>query len=234
LATAAREPGSRRDAQRNRGLLVAAARSVFAERGVDARVDEVARRAGVGTGTLYRHFPTREALLEAIFAERIGELVTAADAALAEPDAWVGLVGFLEATLEPQSGDRVLKEIFLRYPAAENRLTESRQQIYALLERLLERGHSQGVLRADFALPDLALALWSFAPLIAATADTAPTVWRRHLHWLLDGLRPIAATPQIEPALNDQQLSDAMHSFRQHRFPRKQRRATPSPKPNRS
>jgi AcrR family transcriptional regulator len=233
MTAPAREPGSRRDAQRNRGLLVAAAREVFAEHGVDARVDEVARRAGVGTGTLYRHFPTREALLEAIFTERFGELLAAAEAALGEPDAWAGLVGFLETTLEPRSGDRVLKEIFLRYPAAESRLTESRQQMHALLEQLLERAHSEGVLRADFMVPDLALVLWSFAPVIDATADTAPTVWRRHLHWLLDGLRPNAATPQTEPALDDQQLAEAMRSLRQHRL-RKQHRAEPSPNPRRS
>lgn len=223
VATRAREPGSRRDAQRNRGLLIAAAREVFAEQGVEARVDEVARRAGVGTGTLYRHFPTRETLLEAIFAERIGEFLAAAEAALAEPDAWAGLVGFLETTLEPRSGDRVLKEIFLRHPGG-SRLTDSRQQLHTLLARLLERAHSQGVLRVDFTLPDLALSLWSFAPVIDATADAAPTVWRRHLHWLLDGLRPAAATPQTEPALDNQQLAQAMCSLRQHRSPRKQQR----------
>lgn len=231
VTSRAREPGSRRDAQRNHGLLLAAAREVFAEHGVDARLDEVARRAGVGTGTLYRHFPTREALLEAIFTERTGEFLTAAEAALAEPDAWAGLVGFLETTLEPRSGDRVLKEIFLRYPAAANHLSESRQQIHALLERLLERAHHQGVLRTDFLLPDLALVLWSFAPVIDATADTAPASWRRHLHWLLDGIRPSAASPQTEPALNEQQLTEAMRSLREHRSLRRQQRAA-SPKPD--
>ena len=87
------ERRSRRDAERNRELLVAAARESFAEHGVDARLDEIARRAGVGTGTLYRHFPTREALVEAIFAERVGEFLALAEAGLAEPDAWAGLVG---------------------------------------------------------------------------------------------------------------------------------------------
>ena len=96
------ERGSRRDAQRNRALLVSAAREAFAEHGVDARLDEIARRAGVGSGTLYRHFPTREALVEAIFAERVGEFLALAEAGHVEPDGWAGLVGFLEATLELQ------------------------------------------------------------------------------------------------------------------------------------
>ena len=147
-----------------------------------------------GSGTLYRHFPTREALVEAIFAERVGEFLAVAEAALVETDAWAGLVGFLEATLEMQSSDRVLKEIFLRYPPGEGRLAETRQQMRQLFEQLLERAHDQGVLRPDFGFSDLALLLWSFAPVIDATAEAAPSVWRRHLHWLLDGLRPESAT----------------------------------------
>ena len=214
-------PRSRRDALRNRALLVAAAREVFAELGVEARLDEIARRAGVGIGTLYRNFPTREALVEVLFAERVDEFLAVARAALAEPDAWAGLTAFLDATLELQSGDRVLKEIFLRYPPGEGLLAESRRQMRALFERILSRAHDQGVLRADFSLPDLTLLLWSFAPVIDATATTAPTTWRRHLHWLLDGLRPASATPQSEPSLDDAQLAESMRHLRRQRFPRR-------------
>lgn len=214
-------PGTRRDAQRNHSLLVAVAREVFAERGVEAPLDEIARRAGLGIGTLYRHFPTREALVEALFAERFDEFLAVAEAALAEPDAWKGLVRFLEATLELQSGDRVLKEIFLRYPPGEGRLTETRQQLRQLFGQLIEHAHAQGVLRPDFVLPDLALLLWSFAPVIDATAETSPAAWRRHLHWLLDGLRPAAATPQPEPPLDDRELGEAMRCLREQRFPRR-------------
>lgn len=212
---------SRSDAKRNDTLLVAAAREIFAARGVEAPLDEIARRAGLGIGTLYRHFPTREAIVEAIFAERVGEFLALAEAALAAEDAWVGLVGFLEATLELQSGDRVLKEIFLRYPPGEGRLAETRQRMQQLFAQLLDRAHGQGALRADFTLPDLALLLWSFAPVIDATAEIAPTVWRRHLHWLLDGLRPQAATAQTEPALDAEQLAEAMSCLREQRFQRK-------------
>ncbi len=133
-----------RTRKRNHDLLVAAAREVFAEKGVEARLDEIAHRAGVGTGTLYRHFPTREALVEAIFAERVGDLLALSEAALAAPNAWDGLVGFLEAMLELQSGDRVLKEIFLRYPPGEGRLAEFRAQMRELFAQLLERAHAEG------------------------------------------------------------------------------------------
>jgi AcrR family transcriptional regulator len=215
-----REPGSRRDAQRNHALLVEAARAGFAERGLDVQLEEIARRAGLGTGTLYRHFPTREALVEAIVAERVGEFLAVAEAALAEPDAWAALVGFLESTLALQRGDRVLREIFVRYPPAEGQHSETRAQMRALFERLLDRAHEQGVLRADFGLPDLALVLWSFAPVVDATAEAAPDAWRRHLHWFLDGLRPAAATPQREPPLDDRQLAEAMRCLRRQRLQR--------------
>jgi AcrR family transcriptional regulator len=216
------ERGSRRDALRNRALLVSAAREAFAEHGVDARLDEIARRAGVGSGTLYRHFPTREALVEAIFAERVGEFLALAEAGLAEPDAWAGLVSFLEATLELQRSDRVLKEIFLRYPPGEGRLAETRAQMRAQFDELIGRARDQGALRPDFTVSDLALLLWSFAPVIDATADTAPEAWRRHLHLLLDGLRAEAATPQTQPPLDDDQLSESMRCLRAQRFGRRQ------------
>jgi AcrR family transcriptional regulator len=219
-----RAPGSRRDARRNRAALVEAARAAFAQHGVDTRLDEIARRAGVGTATLYRHFPNRGALVEAIFAERVDEFLTLARTALAEPDAWTGFVGFLEATLELQSRDRVLREIFVRYPPGEGRMGEARQQIRQLFERVIERAQAQGALRRDFGVADLALILWSFAPVIDATAEVAPTAWRRHLHWLLDGLRPQAATLQVEPPLDDEQLVEAMRRLREQRFQQRPRR----------
>jgi AcrR family transcriptional regulator len=194
---------------------------VFAEQGVEARLDVIARRAGVGVATLYRHFPTRSDLVEALLAERVDELLTVAESALAEPDAWAGLVWFLEEMLELQRGDRVLKEVFLRYPPGEGRLAEARQELRRLFEQVLERAREGGRLRADFTVSDLAMLLWSFAPVMDATAEAAPTVWRRHLHWLLDGLRAESATPQVEPALDDGQLSEAMRCLREQRFPRR-------------
>src|SRR3954468_8431299 len=94
---------ARRDAERNRQKLIDAGRSLFAEEGPDAPFEGVARRAGVGIGTLYRHFPTREALVEVIFAEHIDEVLAAAEEAASAEDAWGGLVGFLERTLELQA-----------------------------------------------------------------------------------------------------------------------------------
>src|SRR3954462_10863411 len=91
------KPALRSDAQRNRDRIVAATRAAFQERGLDVGVDEIARRAGVGMGTLYRHFPTKDALIDAIVDARFAELITAAEAALEAPDAWDGFDAFLVA-----------------------------------------------------------------------------------------------------------------------------------------
>jgi AcrR family transcriptional regulator len=212
----------RADATRNREQLLDVATRMFAAARAEPSMRAIATEAGVGIATLYRHFPTREALVEAIFAERVGEFLALAEAGLAQPDAWAGLVGFLEATLELQRSDRVLKEIFLRYPFGEGRLAETRAQMRAQFDELIGRARDQGSLRPDFTVADLALLLWSFAPVIDATAETAPEVWRRHLHWLLDGLRAEAATPQTQPPLDDDQLSESMRCLRAQRFGRRQ------------
>ncbi|HZC29754.1 MAG TPA: helix-turn-helix domain-containing protein [Gaiellaceae bacterium] len=205
----------RRHARRNHERLVEAAREVFGERGVEAPLEAIARRAGVGIATLYRHFPTREALVEAIFERRIGELVAVADAALAEPDGWAAFTGLLERTLELQAGDRVLKEVFLRHPPPAGRIASVREGLRRRFEQILTRAQAQGALRADFTFADLALVLWSLRPVMDATATVAPDAWRRHLHLLLDGLRAPAATPHAQPPLTDDDLHAAMRALRE-------------------
>ena len=215
---AGEKEGQRRHARRNHELLVAAAREVFAERGVDASLEEIARRAGVGVGTLYRHFANRDALVEAVFERRRGEFVAVAEAAADEPDAWLALVGFLGRMLEIQAGDRMLKDVFLRSPPGSGRVEAARTEMRRLFEIVLDRARAQGRLRSDFEFSDLALLFWSFSPLIDATADVAPSAWRRHLHWLLDGLRAEAATPQPEGPLTAAQFEAAVEALRSRRL----------------
>jgi len=206
-------PQPRRDAVRNRARLVAAGSEVFADQGPDASLEEIARRAGVGIGTLYRHFPSREALVEVIYEEHIDEVVGAAEAASCADDAWSGLVGFLEHVLELQARNLPLRSVFLRHPVGPG-VSERRRRILPLLERVVERAREQGSLRDDFTAGDLSLAMWSFAPLFEATAAVAPQAWRRHLRILLDGMRPDGATPQEVPALSGRQLERAIEALR--------------------
>jgi AcrR family transcriptional regulator len=204
----------RRDAARNRAALIAAGRDVFAERGPDASLEEIARRADVGIGTLYRHFPTREALIEVIFEEHFDQIVAAAEAAAADEDAWEGLVGFLERVLDLQARNFTLRSVFLRLPTSPG-IAERRKLIGPLLDGLVERARDQRAVRDDLTVGDLSMAMWSFAPIFEATADIAPQAWRRHLQIVLDGIRPEAATPQTARPLAGRQLERAMEALRE-------------------
>ena len=202
----------RRDAERNRQKLLDAGREVFAE-DPEAPLDEIARRAGVGIGTLYRHFPTRDALVEVIYAEHIDEVLAAAEKAADAESPWDGLVAFLEQVLELQARNLPLRGVFLRH-STDAALAERRRRIQPALARLVARGREQGEVRDDFTLGDLSLALWSFRPIFEATSGVAPEVWRRHLRILLDGMRPVAATPQSVRPLAGRQLDAAIHALR--------------------
>jgi AcrR family transcriptional regulator len=202
----------RRDAERNRQKLLDAGREVFAE-DPEAPLDEIARRAGVGIGTLYRHFPTRDALVEVIYAEHIDEVLAAAEKAADAESPWDGLVAFLEQVLELQARNLPLRGVFLRH-STDAALAERRRRIQPALARLVARGREEGEVRGDFTLGDLSLALWSFAPIFEATSGVAPEVWRRHLRILLDGMRPVAATPQSVRPLAGRQLEAAIHALR--------------------
>lgn len=174
----------RRDAQRNRELLVAAAREVFGEKGLDAPLEEIARRAGVSIGTLYNRFPTRTDLVEAAFSGMLDRWAGEAEQALAAEDPWDGLVQLIVRTCELQSVDRGMTEICTGDLPGAPGLRAARERVGEVFEKVLERAHGAGVLRPDFGLADLAFA-------IAATTQAAPLGdWRRHLTFLLDGIRP--------------------------------------------
>ena len=171
-------------------------------------------RHDVGIGTLYRHFPSRETLAEEIFAEHIEEVIAAAEAAAAAEDAWIGLVSFLEQVLGLQARNLPLRGLFLRHGGGPG-IAERRRLIFPLLEQLVERAREQRVVRDDLTVGDLSLAMWSFAPVLEATAGIAPNVWRRHLRILLDGMRPDAATQQEVAPLAGRRLERAIDTLRE-------------------
>src|SRR5690349_10916702 len=102
----------RADARRNRERVLEAARAVFAEHGRDAQMDDVAKKAGVGVGTVYRHFPTKEALIEALVVDSFQKIALRAEAALQADDAWDALASTLWAGAEILAADRALSEVF--------------------------------------------------------------------------------------------------------------------------
>src|SRR4051794_32283466 len=103
----------RRDAERNRQRILQTAEQVFADRGLDVSLDEIAQQADVGVGTVYRRFPTKEALVEALFVRRLREVVGVGREALADPDPWRGLVTFIERASDLLANDRGLREVML-------------------------------------------------------------------------------------------------------------------------
>jgi AcrR family transcriptional regulator len=199
----------RKDAQRNRERLVEAARAVFAERGLDVPLDEVARRAGVSIGTLYNRFPSRADLVAAVFADRADTVLRICEHALALDDPWDGFVHFVEQTSRMQAADRGYNDLSARsIPQAAP--TPALERGYELMTEVVERAKRAGALRGDFVLADMAFVIWAISRTIEATGDVEPQAWRRHLGFVLDGLRAPAAHPLPVPALTDEQVGEIM------------------------
>jgi AcrR family transcriptional regulator len=206
----------RRDAERNRQRIVAAAADAFAAGGLAVTMDEIARRAGVGVGTVYRRFPDKELLIEALFEQRIDELVALAEAARDDPDPFAGLVRFFETFLAVQADDRGLKEVVLGTARGAGRAARARERIGPIVEHLLARACEAGDVRPDVAASDLALIHFMLGAVIDFTHDVAPETWRRMLGIVLDGLRPgrDAPTPLPARALDERELDRAMDAWR--------------------
>ncbi|QEC50360.1 TetR/AcrR family transcriptional regulator [Baekduia soli] len=203
----ATKPSLRRDAQRNRERILDATRAAFCELGLDVGVDEIARRAGVGMGTLYRHFPTKDALIDAVVDARFTELNAAAQSALAAPDAWEGLESFLLAAVELQAADRGFKDALTTWRRDEPGVRPARRRLHAAVRKLVGRAQEAGQLRADLAAEDVLVLLWATARIVERTSGSAPGQARRFLALHLAGLRPEAARDALpEAPLTPRQL----------------------------
>ena len=178
---------TRSDAVRNRAKLVAAARELFARNGVEVSVEEITHQAGVGMGTLYRHFPTKEELIDAVLEDALTEILRLAEAAGADEDAWQGLTRFLEGVLELRVQNRGIRDLIAAGDHGA-RHAEMRRRIRPVIRRLIVRAQEQGALRTDFKLDDVAFVLQSVGRVIEAD-DGRPNAWRRYLSFLIDGLR---------------------------------------------
>jgi AcrR family transcriptional regulator len=144
-AAPAPRPGRRADAERNRAAIIAAAGEVFAECGGGVDVREIARRSGVGMGTLYRHFPTKDALLATVLEQQFNAWLTDAyRQAVATPDPWQALAGFFEQLFDDQAGNRAVVE---SYAATGGPSSDCIQRCLAIIDELRTRCADAGVLR---------------------------------------------------------------------------------------
>lgn len=172
----------RSDARRNHELVMRAARAVFAERGAEGTIPEVAARAGVGKATVYRSHPTKEALLEAVSADHLAWFRRRVDAALQQPDAFEALRSLLVDISERVARDRLFIEVVGR----------ARQQPHfpvAEFERLLDRGRREGTLRPDASYVDIQILMSGYGRVLIDRNVDDPEIWRRYASLTLDALR---------------------------------------------
>jgi AcrR family transcriptional regulator len=202
----------RRDAEQNRQRIMVAAREVFAQRGFDATLDDIAHHARLGVGTVYRRFPNKAALIDALFEESFQRVVDLAEQALEVADAWEGLVGFMTSVAELQVADRGLRDLMLSAGAGPDRTEQMRAGIKQTLDLLVERAQAQGALRTDFEGGDIPVVQLMIAAASEFTASGEPRSWRRYLTLMLDGLRERREYHSALPApvLDDDAIDRAM------------------------
>jgi AcrR family transcriptional regulator len=180
----------RADARRNREKVLKAARVCLARDGLDAQVEEIARRAKVGVGTVYRHFPTKDDLVFALAGERFERLAENARAALEEDDPWDAFCGFLRSSAEIQIGDRALSEVMLDSKDVMHEHAE-RVGILELVDQLMDRAKAAGALREDAEPEDVPMLMCA----LGGAAEMQMMSGERYLALAIDGFRAPGATP---------------------------------------
>jgi AcrR family transcriptional regulator len=198
----------RADARRNRENIVATAKKVFGEDGLDASLDEIAKRAQVGSGTLYRHFPSRDDLITAVFLERMIENVAKVERALEADDAWEGFSDYVRQACREQVTDKGLADLMaIGHRGAE--LSELRGRTYRGFVSLVERAKADGELRPDFSPEDIVLLLMANAGIIGRAGRVAQGASDRFVALTLDGFRAGGAHP-APPAVSPRSLLAAL------------------------
>ena len=191
--------GLRADAARNRAAILAVARDVFAEQGLEAPLEVIAARAGVGIATLYRRFPTREKLVAAALVEKIAQYAQAAEQALEVPDPWAGFAGFVQRICELQACDRGLGDLLSMTLSAGEQVEQLRRTANENVITLIERAKASSTLRDDFVGEDLLLLLIATAAVMQVTRADAPDAWRRFVALALDAFRSQDSAGLPEP-----------------------------------
>ena len=196
---ASKERGLRADAERNRSRIIEAAREIFADQGIDAPIHDVAHRAGVGVGTLYRRFPTRSDLIAGAFADQMAAFADGVQAALADPDPWRGFCGYIERLCAVQAANRGFCDVLTMTFPSFRTFETARRQIYEGFTELIGRAKASGALRADFVAEDLPIVLMANAGVVAAAGQDAPQAPERLIGYLLQAFAAPGRSPLPPP-----------------------------------
>jgi len=188
-STASEERPLRADARRNRERILTAAKTAFGEAGVHAQMEDVARRAGVGVGTVYRHFPTKEALIGELLAQKFRLLLEGAREALDIADPWEAFAGTLRRNAELMAADAAVQDALMRVEADWSYAEQVREELKATFAIVIDRAKAAGVIRDDFTIDDVPMLMCGLSSTMAAGPPGEAFDWRRHLELMLDGIR---------------------------------------------
>lgn len=204
----------RRDAERNRQRVLTAARELFAEKGLEATLNDVARHANVGVGTVYRRFATKEELIEAIFVDGMDQLTALGETALQQEDSWQGFAWYVESMCEITATDRGLREIAFSKVYGGDRVKACQERLVPVLTELVERAQGDGYLRPEVSSTDMPLFGLLSGTVSEFAGNVDPDLWRRYVAILLEGMRYHAdQSPIPVQALCSESLDIAMQSW---------------------
>ncbi|MDT5179295.1 MAG: hypothetical protein QOJ95_3493, partial [Mycobacterium sp.] len=197
-----------------RQRVLEAARELFAERGLEATLNDVAHHANVGVGTVYRRFATKDELLEAIFEDGIEQITTLAESALEQEDSWAGLVWFVEQLCELTATDRGLREMVYSKAYGGYRVECARLRVDPPVSQLVERARADGHLRSDIEPTDMPIVSLLAGTVSEWAGHVEPELWRRYVALLLDGMRHHDGQNRLPvDALEEEQMDAAMQGW---------------------
>ncbi|WP_327399090.1 TetR/AcrR family transcriptional regulator [Streptomyces sp. NBC_01288] len=201
----------RRDAALNREKILLAAREVFGRHGLKVTLDDVARHAGVGVGTVYRRFPDKETLVRALFEQDLGIRQASAERALTHPDAWEGFVDFLLEMSADLAENRGLQEVIMLGSHSSEPIETVRGGMLPFLEALISRAQESGDLRAEITPSDIPVVVQMLSAASQFTQGKRPEIWRRYFEIVLNGIRQRPDNPPLTtPSLSNEMVEQVM------------------------
>lgn len=210
------KPNLRKDAQENRERILSAAKVVFAQYGLGVTLDDIARQAGLGVATLYRRFPNKESLIEALFERQVMDVIDIARQALEFENAWQGFLFLVNGLLTLETEDRGLREVLLGNDYIKGRIINLKAEVGPLVETLVARAKAEGSLRPDFSANDIPVLTAMMGAAQEYCGSVTKGIWKRYAIFMLDGIKANRsdATPSPVDAPNHDELHQAMMKWK--------------------